>query len=248
MPAPLIAITESDEESIIPYIDAIEAAGGRWMRVNVNVPVDVDAVLRQAEGLLLTGGADVHPSWYKEEIDPAAGVRPHRNRDQNELPLAKAAIDRNMPILGICRGMQALNVLLGGRLIQDLPGHRPLPGPMGTPGSAAAKHDIFIPPGARLTSILGVGGFMKVNSVHHQGVRWAHKAPNLVVSAYSLLKDGIIEAVESPDHFWLMGVQWHPERTEEVPKVFRNLFASLVKAAGERATAPASSTNGNAER
>lgn len=243
MPAPMIAITESDEESIVPYIGAIEAAGGRWMRVNVNVPVNVDSVLAQVQGLLLTGGADVHPSWYREEIDPAAGVHPHPNRDQNELPLAKAAIDRNMPILGICRGMQALNVLLGGRLIQDLPGHRPE-----LPGNAAAKHDIFIPPGARLTSILGVGGFMKVNSVHHQGVRWAHKAPNLVVSAYSLLKDGIIEAVESPDHFWLMGVQWHPERTEEVPKVFRNLFASLVKAAGERATATTSSANGNIEQ
>ena len=230
MPAPLIAVTESREEPSLAYFEAIEAAGGKPLPVNVNAPVDVEAILAKAGGLLLTGGADIDPSWYGEAADPAAGVKPSPDRDKNELPLVRAFIERDKPVLGICRGMQAINVVLGGRLIQDLPGHRPLP----NAAVPVLKHDVFIPPGARMVAILGVGGFMKVNSQHHQGMRWAHKAPNLMVSAYSLLKDGIIEGIESTAHSWVIGVQWHPERTGEVPSVFGKLFQNFVVAAGEK--------------
>ena len=228
MAIPIIGVTESEEEPGLAYFEAIEAAGGKPLPINVNSPLDVMATLARLNGLLLTGGADIHPSHYGEAVDPAAGVRPHPNRDTNELPLARAAIERDMPVFGICRGMQAINVLMGGKLVQDLPGHRP------DPQQPPLKHDVFIPPGARLTAILGMGGFIKVNSQHHQGIRWAQKAPHLLVSAYSLLKDGTIEGIESTQHFWLLGVQWHPERTGEVPRLVQNLFASFARAAGER--------------
>jgi putative glutamine amidotransferase len=229
VPAPIIAITESEEESAVPYIEAVERAGGRWVRVNVNRPVDPAAVLAAAQGLLLTGGADVDPSYYGERPIPEAGVRPHPNRDANEMPLLRAALERDMPVLGICRGMQLLNVARGGRLVQDLPGHR------AGPDGVTLKHDIFVPPGSKMTSILGMGGFLKVNSVHHQGIRWAQKAPNLMAGAYSLLKDGTLEALESPDHSWVVAVQFHPERALEVSKVWENLFTKFVAAAAERA-------------
>lgn len=228
MAIPIIGVTESEEEPGLAYFEAVEAAGGKAFPINVNSPLDIKATMAKINGLLLSGGADIHPSHYGEAVDPAAGVRSHPNRDANELPLVRAAIDRDLPVFGICRGMQAINVLMGGKLVQDLPGHRV---PRGQP---PLKHDVFIPPGARLTAILGMGGFMKVNSQHHQGVRWAQKAPHLLVSAYSLLKDGIIEGIESTQHFWLLGVQWHPERTGEVSRPFQNLFASFVRAADQR--------------
>lgn len=229
MATPLIAVTESREEPGLAYFEAIAAAGGKALPVNVNAAVDVEAILAKAGGLLLTGGADIDPSWYGESADPAADVKPSPDRDRNELPLIRAFIERDRPVLGICRGMQAINVVLGGRLIQDLPGHRPPP----NAAVPVLKHDVFIPPGARMVAILGVGGFMKVNSVHHQGMRWTHKAPNLMVSAYSLLKDGIIEGIESTVHSWVIGVQWHPERTDEVPRVFSKLFENFIAAAGQ---------------
>ena len=225
MIVPVIAITESIEQRAEAYAAAIQSAGGIPQIVNVNQALDVERILSLAQGLLLTGGADIHPNNYGREVDPAANVEAHPTRDTLELPLAKAAVERNMPVLGICRGMQALNVVLGGSLIQDLPGHR------GGDRTEVFKHEIFIPPGARMTNILGVGGFMKINSTHHQGLRWAQKAPGLMVAAYSTLKDGTIEAVESPDHRWLVGVQWHPERRDEVPKVFEHLFQGFVAAA-----------------
>ena len=224
---PVIGITDSREEPPGPYIEAVEAAEGVALPLSMASPLDIQHTLQSIDGLLLTGGADIAPSHYGREADPTTKVRSKPRRDAVELPLIRAAVDRDMPILGICRGLQALNVVMGGSLIQDLPGHS------AADPDVPVQHDIFIPPGARLTTILGLGGFMKVNSMHHQGIKWAQKAPDVLVSAYSL-KDGIIEAIESPNHRWVVGVQWHPERRGEVPGIFRNLFQKFVKAAQER--------------
>ena len=223
---PTIGIIASKEEPVGPYAEALEAAGGEAVILDVAAPEATNAAFSSIEGLMLTGGADVDPALYGETPDPDANVRIRPQRDAVELPLIRAALDRDLPILAICRGMQALNVVMGGGLVQDLPGHKS-PDP-----NVAVKHEVFIPPGARMTAILGFGGLMKVNSLHHQGINWAHKAPDVLVSAYSL-KDGIIEAIESTHHRWVVGVQWHPERRDELPKVFQNLFLKFVLAAQE---------------
>ena len=95
---------------------------------------------------------------------------------------------------------------------------------------ASAHHSIFLSPGSKLAAILGMGGFFRVNSLHHQGLREAQKAPRLLASAYCV-EDGIIEGLESPDHRWVVGVQCHPERHDEVPKAFVNLFTAFVERA-----------------
>ena len=125
--------------------------------------------------------------------------------------------------MGICRGMQLLNVVFGGRLIQHLPGHR-----TEDDSGKSAYHRIYISPGSKLAATLGSGGFVQVNSRHHQGVSEPQKAPSLMASAYSL-EDGLIEALESPAHDWVIGVQWHNENEEELPKTFGNLFLALAE-------------------
>ena len=133
-----------------------------------------------------------------------------------------------MPVLGICRGVQALNVSLGGTLTDDLSGHDSLEE---GGGKKSSYHRVYIAPGSKLAAIVGSGGFVRVNSRHRQGIREAQKAPALLASAYSV-EDGVIEALESPDHDWVIGVQFHPERRMEVPPQFDKLFQGLVERAG----------------
>lgn len=233
MPRPVIGVTESREEPATLYVEAVEEAGGDAVVINLAEPQPPEETLAKLGGLLLTGGADVDPAIYGQELHPATRVK--RGRDDVELALIKAAVGQDMPVFAICRGMQALNVAMGGALIQDIPNHRHPE----NPGKEAAFHEVFVPPGSRVTHIVGVGGFVKVNSLHHQGITHKEKAPGLLVSAYSV-GDGIIEALDSPrtDHRWVVGVQWHPERREEVPRHHQKLFSSFVTAARDFRTAP----------
>ena len=187
----------------------------------------VKDVIASTDALLLTGGPDVDPRRYGQAHDPQAGLQFSPRRDRWEMTLLKAALERDMPVLAICRGMQLLNVAFGGRLIQDVPGHR-MQAQNGRRESAF--HRVYISPGSRLAAILGSGGFVRVNSQHHQGLREAQKARTLMASSYSL-EDGLIEALESPRHDWVIGVQWHNEIEEEMPKGFGNLFQSLIERA-----------------
>jgi len=178
-------------------------------------------------GLLLSGGPDVAPSFYGEEPDPEAGLKLSLPLDELEFRLLDYALQRDMPVLAICRGMQLLNVAFGGRLIQDLPDHKSVwNGVEWEPES----HSICIPPGAKTAAIIGSAGFFKVNSLHHQGLKEAQRAPRLMTSAYSV-EDGLIEGLESPEHSWVIGIQCHPERQDEVPRSFSNLFLGLQERA-----------------
>ncbi|MEE9284751.1 MAG: gamma-glutamyl-gamma-aminobutyrate hydrolase family protein [Dehalococcoidia bacterium] len=228
MSRPTIAITYSEEEPVEPYVDAVEAGGGKPRIVNVATPIDIEELLPAVDGLVLTGGADIDPALYGGKPLPSVELDLCRQRDEHELPLIRAALERDLPVLGICRGMQALNVALGGSLLQHVAGHAT------DDDETPVFHEVFVPPGSRLTHILGVGGFMKVNSLHHQGLTLAQKAPDLLVSAFSL-KDGIIEALDSPRqlHRWVVGVQWHPERRNEGAPRFEKLFIRLAAAAQE---------------
>ena len=149
-----------------------------------------------------------------------------------EIALAREALDADLPIYGICRGMQILNVVLGGRLNRTVEGHAG-EDPGGGATREPAYHHIYISPGSKLAAVVGSGGFVRVNSTHRHVVRDAQKSSALLASAYSL-EDGVIEALESPAHRWVIGVQFHPERRMEVPPHFDRLFQSLVERGAER--------------
>lgn len=201
-------------------MDCVRVAGGQARAILATQSRSVDRIISGLDGLLLTGGVDVAPSVYQDgpSKKPLNG-----SRDSFEFPLLQQALDMNMPVLGICRGMQVINVALGGSLIQNLPAHKA----SGKKGHGkSAFHRIWVSPGSKLARTVGSGGTVKVNSRHHQGLREAQKAPSVLASAYS--EDFLIEAIESLNHKWVIGVQWHPERREEVPPQFIRLFEGLV--------------------
>jgi putative glutamine amidotransferase len=199
-------------------------------------PAYAARALDGADGLVLTGGEDMDPAWYQTEPHPKANP-PSRERDLFELALFAAARQRGLPILGICRGIQVVNVALGGTLWQDLPSERP--GPVEHYPEAARNqrtHRVRLQPGSLAAGALG-GTDLSVNSFHHQAIH--DLAPKLVATGWS--EDDLIEAVEAaPGQPWLLAVQWHPEEMHaEVRSPDRGLFRALV----ERAGSPAASVD-----
>lgn len=222
-----VAVTSVDLCNSRLYVQVMESLGAE---VSVVMPSDdrsANQVLENVGGLLLTGGPDIDPSLYGAEPDPAADLELCRALDDLELRLLDYALAHDMPVLAICRGMQLLNVAFGGQLIQDVPGHKVerLDG-----NWEPEKHMIYMAPGAKAAAIVGSAGFFRVNSLHHQGLMEAQRSPQLMTSAYSV-EDGLIEGLESPNHSWVIGVQCHPERQDEVPRSFSNLFAGFYERA-----------------
>ena len=233
---PVIGVTASTEKEARPYLEALSPWDAEPLLLLPGSVTTVEETLDRMDGLLVTGGADIDPARYGASPDPAAGLELNPGRDELELPLLQGAMARDLPVLGICRGMQALNVVAGGSLIQDLPGHR-VEGKRGE--EASEYHHIWISPGSKLAATVGSGGKVRVNSTHHQGLREAQKSPNLLASAYSL-EDGLIEALESPYHRWVVAVQCHPELRRQLPRHFQRLFERLVEEARMRANSRSS--------
>jgi len=212
------------------YADALRRHGGEPVLIDSATPASArGAAFADMDGLLLSGGADVDPARYGQEIAGSEATEPAR--DQLEEAAWSVARRRALPVLGICRGMQAINVFSGGSLIQDLPGH------IGrTFGSGApATHPLRLVPGTRLARILSPtnvrGGVLTVNSYHHQAVRPADLAPGLVVSGYAPSSAGqLVEALESSEGPMIIGVQCHPERRDSTPAAFERLFSVFVDA------------------
>tara|TARA_Y100000590_G_scaffold127621_1_gene145896 strand:- start:499 stop:1146 length:648 start_codon:yes stop_codon:yes gene_type:complete len=148
------------------------------------------------------------------------------------LKLLSSAVDIDLPILAIGPGLEALNIVFGGTSAVAVEGHEPK---VKDDLLQASKHRIYIAPGSKLAAILGSGGVVMVNSHHRLGLHEAQKSLSLLASAYSL-SDGVIEAVESPSHSWIIGVQFSPDRKLEVPPQFERLFGSLVHRASIRQT------------
>ena len=226
---PVVAITSSGARNARRYVEVMESAGAnvRVLMPNDHTDVDTHELMSDTSGLLLSGGPDIDPGLYGEEPDPKANLRLNRPLDDLELRVLRYALVRDMPILAICRGMQLLNVAFGGKLIQDLPGHNSEK-ILGTQEST--YHTIYIAPGSKSAPVIGMAGLFKVNSRHHQGLKEAQRAPRLMTTAYEV-DDGLIEGLESPEHSWVIGLQCHPERQEEVPVLFNNLFLGLKERA-----------------
>jgi putative glutamine amidotransferase len=226
MSKPLIGITTyvepaswghwNVEAALVPYdyVRAVERAGGRA----VLVPPDddgIEEVLDALDGLIFSGGNDMTPEEYGAQAHPATnGLNPER--DRGELALLTAALERDLPVLAICRGVEVLNVARGGDLVQHLPDvvgheeHRAVPGEF-------SDHTVRVDPSSRIGEVHGA-----VKSHHHQGVGRIGDGLREVAWA----KDGTVEALEDPEKPFVVGVLWHPEAGED-----QRLFDRLVEAA-----------------
>jgi putative glutamine amidotransferase len=211
------------------YMRALVATGALPINISPLIGVDLaEQALEPFDGLVLTGGEDVHPSYYHTAPGPKLGTI-DRLRDQFELALFHQARRRRLPVLGICRGLQLINVAMGGTLWQDLPTERPGPIDHAPPIARGERvHPVRIAAGSRAAQALGTT-HLSANSIHHQAIR--DIAPDLVATAWS--DDGLIEAVETPDaSHWILAVQWHPEELHEhVEAPDRGLFAAVSTAA-----------------
>lgn len=194
------------------YPRLVQAAGGLATLLPPDDPAVAESVVARLDGLVIAGGADVEPVRYGAEPDPRTGP-PARERDAWELALIRAALASGTPLLGICRGLQLLNVALGGTLVQHLDGHV---GGVGVFG----RHTVKPVPGTRYASI--VPEESSVPTYHHQSVD--RLADALVASAFA--EDGTVEAVELEGAGWALGVQWHPEAGDD-----ERVMSSLVAAA-----------------
>ncbi|MCB9832013.1 MAG: gamma-glutamyl-gamma-aminobutyrate hydrolase family protein [Planctomycetes bacterium] len=211
------------------YVQAVEAAGGAPLMLPLSQSGDVlKQLLGVCDGLLLTGGFDLDPSWYGEE--------PHRRiaqinplRDITEMILTKEALERDMPIFGVCRGMQVLNVAAGGNLYQDLESQ--VKGEVLLHFQKLTEefpsHSIRIEKGSWLHHVTNSES-VRVNSYHHQAVK--DIAPGFRITARAT--DGVVEAMSSDRHFFAHGVQWHPELTYTNLDFNLAMFRSHVEAAG----------------
>jgi putative glutamine amidotransferase len=192
------------------YVTALEGLGLTTVLITpAHPPHSIRALIERCSGLVLTGGEDVEPARYGETPAPGLGaVNPAR--DAMELEALRHALERRLPVLGICRGCQVLNVFFGGTLYQDLDTQRP--GRVRhcqTESGAVRTHPVRVQPGSRLASILGLTD-VQINSFHHQAV----KDLGAGLEATAFADDGLIEAIEATDYPWVIGVQWHPERNE----------------------------------
>jgi putative glutamine amidotransferase len=216
--------------AIVPqaYLRHVAAAGGLPLLVpplpDDASAEDLEAVVSRLDGLILSGGADVEPSRYGA-LPHASVQAPRPDRDGSELGLARATQGTDLPVLGICRGMQVMAIATGGDLVQHVPDvvgteeHSPGPGRYGS-------HDVRIDPGSKLGAILGE--HVEVATYHHQGVG---QHPGLRATGWA--PDGLLEAFEDERAAYRLGVQWHPEVGDD-PRLFQSLVAAAKAAMGPR--------------
>ena len=237
MSTPLIGITtysftnSSGQPQIAlnqAYVFSLVHAGACPVLIPSALPEDIlQALLPRLDGLLFSGGGDVRPERYRSQPHPLV-TEVDENRDNVEIDLVKQAVQAGLPFLGVCRGLQVINVALGGSLYEDILDQRP--------GSLKHQnvsehprdylaHSVQVQPGSYLEQILGSSA-VQVNSLHHQGIR--DLAPGLKATAHA--PDGLVEAIELTDHPFGLAVQWHPECLQVHPSM-QALFRAFVRAA-----------------
>jgi putative glutamine amidotransferase len=225
MKKPLIGIAADKPRRIPKYVRSVEKAGGE---VELLYPDSYSPeILDRIDGLLLTGGGDIDAAEFAEENHPKNHTI-NSKRDTMELTLTREALNRDIPVFGICRGLQVMNVAMGGNLYQDIPDHDDEKN-----SRQNVAHDVTIVEGTRLHQIIGKT-HIGVNSFHHQAAKNLGKG--LIATAKS--HDGIVEGIENPDAPYFLGVQWHPEEFVDQDTDFHELFDSFINAARERQAHP----------
>ncbi len=211
------------------YAECVARAGGiplHFPSLSANFFKDALALI---DGLVLTGGADIHPSYYGESIIAPVVLSPEQRTDFDRA-LFRAVMETGKPILAICHGMQIMNVALGGSLIQDLPTQSPSSiAHRGDKEYAPARHTVIVESGSRLAVIMGGMNEFEVSSTHHQAVK--RTGDGLVITAKA--PDGVIEGLEIPAYPQIIGVQWHPEKDPQSEPTVR-LFRAFIEMAKER--------------
>jgi putative glutamine amidotransferase len=230
-----VGVTSGAEERIERYLARTRNAG--LEPVTLNKPGES---LEDCAGLVLTGGVDVDPALFNEERHPRT-QEPNPVRDAVEFGLVREALARDLPVLAICRGLQVVNVALGGSLLQHIEdwSHVPLKDAPGYDERTSARHHVLL--SGALRDIFDAER-MEVNSRHHQAVTPERLAPGLEILAMS--DDGYVEGFVDPSRRWLIGVQWHPEREDAFIPGFdaqsRKLFAAFAAAVATNAEAETS--------
>ena len=235
---PFIAVTTSVTVGKTPerayvntaYLEAVARAGGVPLLLTPQHSGEARSTLwSRASGLLLTGGGDIDPARLDEAPHPTS-ADVSAARDDLEIDLARRALAEGVPLLAVCRGIQVLNVALGGSLYQDIPSEPGSPiGHSQTEPRSQATHAVKVQPGSRLGEVLGRLE-VDVNSMHHQAIREVGDGLRIVAWA----ADGIAEGAEVPQHPFALAVQWHPEELIGHDQAARNLFSALVDAARKR--------------
>ena len=238
MSRPLIGITARHAPTALglpavqilrAYVTAIVESGGAPILIPPDLPEDGwRSLFDRLDGILFSGGADIGLEHFDGEPHPTVDVE--AARDAIELPLLRAAVDGDKPFLGICRGLQVMNVALGGTLYTHILDQHPNAlqhdQSEGKPRTFLA-HSVRVEQGTRLAEILGAP-MLQVNSLHHQGIK--DLAPILKATAFA--PDGLIEGIELPDRKFALAVQWHPEWMTEHEEM-RKLFRMFVEGAGK---------------
>lgn len=209
------------------YVHAVEDAGG----LPILIPMlrdlhNLEDLLPRLDGILFSGGIDIQPSLYGEQTLPELSEF-DRQLDEFEITVANWALQEDIPILGVCRGMQLLNVVLGGSLYQDISSQRPksLEHRRRDMPRTALTHEVMVEEGSLMEQVLGTRQLW-INSLHHQAV----KEPGKGVRISGVAEDGIAELLEVPEHRFLLGVQGHPEEIYGQIEFFSKLFAAFVNA------------------
>lgn len=226
--APIIGIAfgkniENDPDN--NYIRAIKEFGGIPVTLYPGISRDAYANI---DGLLLTGGGDLHPNSFGAAWHPSL-IYVNEARDNFEMPLCRQVLEENLPVLGICYGIQIMSVAMGGNMYQDIPSEYPKKSLRHKIKRGDSAHEIQIEPNNRLREIIGKSS-EQVNSAHHQAIK--DVGDGFVVTARS--PDGVIEAIENPSKDFVLGVQYHPERmiqTAECREHRGKLFTAFIDAA-----------------
>ncbi|MYB41659.1 MAG: gamma-glutamyl-gamma-aminobutyrate hydrolase family protein [Chloroflexi bacterium] len=225
---PRVLVTRAEEvpgERWDDYADCLEAAGADWEALDL-ADWQPDTRIEDYDGLVISGGVDIDPACYGEA--PSSYVSDtNAARDQFETALLQDALERDLPVLGVCRGHQLLNVAHGGSLLQHIAEREPHRARSGEDGAIdSGWHEVALAQGSLLAGLFDVPS-LRVNSRHHQAVTLDRLAPGLRVAATT--PDGVVEALERPDRRWVVSVQWHPERKEDGASQ-RPIFEAFVEA------------------
>ena len=221
----IIGIAASPGTDAEALAEAVRRCGGIPLFIPPDQARSPEDSLDRVGGLIMSRGPVERTGGDTEAPPPAVPAESQAGLGGPNVRLIAAALENDMPVLAVGGGMHSLNVALGGALPGDVTGHG------ADEEGESAYHRIYIPVGCKLGKIVGSGGFVRVNSRHRLGIKEARKSRLLLAAAYSL-EDGVIEALESHDHEWVIGVQFRPERSEEVRPSFDRLFQGLVERAG----------------